>query len=75
MCMIWFVFSRRGLYVVTFFSTFNLYLAIAYNLVDFTYYNCSRAGHVLYDLGSEKKRHFVFFLTCFSVNYKDFAVK
>ena len=46
--------------MVTFFSTFNLYLGIAYNLVDFTYYNCSRAGHVLYDLGSEKKRQFVF---------------
>ena len=42
------------------FSTFNLNLGIAYNLVDFTYYNCSRAGHVLYDLGSGKKRHFVF---------------
>ena len=70
MCIFWFVFSRRGLHVVTFFSTFNLYLGIAYNLVDFIYYNCSRAGHVLYDLGSEKKG-ILFFLTCFSVNYRD----
>ena len=57
--MIWFVFSRRGLHVVTFFSTFNIYLGIAYNLVDFTCYKCSRAGHVLCDRG-RKKRHFVF---------------
>ena len=38
-CMIWFVFSGRGLYLVTFFSTFNLYLGIVCNLVDFTNYN------------------------------------
>ena len=74
MCIFWFVLWRPGLHVVTFFSIFNLYLGIAYNLVDFTYYNCSRAGHVLYDLGSEKKG-ILFFLTCFSVNYRDFPVK
>ena len=59
MCMIRFVFARRGLHVVKFFSTFNLYLGIAYNLVYFTYYNCSPAVHVLCDLG-RKKGHFVY---------------
>ena len=72
--MIWFVFSRRGLHVVTFISTFNLYLGIAYSLVDFTCYKCSRAGHVLCDRG-RKKKTFCFFLTCFSMNYRDFSVR
>ena len=71
--MIWFVFSRRGLHVVTFFSTFNLYLGIACSLVDFTCYKCSRAGHVLWDRG--KKKDILFFLTCFSMNYRDFSVR
>ena len=45
------------------FSTFNLYLGIVCNLVDFTNFNYKLAGHDLDDLGREKNACFTFLAT------------